>query len=267
MLVDTLKTELELEVWERLDLVPDPELDEPITDMGFVEAVEVCDAKTVTVEFRLPTYWCSPNFAFLMALGIRKEVMSLPWVAKATVQLNDHCFGDEVNEGVNSGRNYNAVFAQYCDGADLDEVEEKFAAKAFDRRQETVLLGVRELGHSPEDIVAMTLGRLQRIEFRGEEELRQKPRYLELLTARGLAVRPDDLAFPDWNGDPIEAEALAEHLGRLRSTRINMEFNGAMCRGLAKTRYKEVKIGPDGPTLIDFVAGRVPPREGSAARS
>ena len=40
-----------------------------------------------------------------------------------------------------------------------------------------------------------------------------------------------------------------------------MEFNGALCRGLAKTRYKEVEIGPDGPQLIDFIAGRVPPRD------
>ena len=219
------------------------------------------------VEFRLPTYWCSPNFAFLMALGIRREVMSLPWVSQTTVQLNDHCFGDEVNEGVNSGRNYHEVFAQYCDGADLDEVEETFAAKAYDRRQETVLLGLRELGHSTEAIVSMTLDQLKRIAFQGEEEQRQKPRYFDLLISRGLASHPDDLAFPDWNGQPIGAEALTEHLGRLRSTRINMEFNGAMCRGLAKTRYKEVKIGPDGPTLIDFVAGRVPPREGSPARS
>lgn len=267
MRVEKMKPDLELNVWQRLDLVPDPELDEPITEMGFVESVEVSDEKSVKVEFRLPTYWCSPNFAFLMALGIRRQVMSLPWVAQTTVQLNDHCFGDEVNEGVNSGRNYHEVFAQYCDGADLDEVEEKFASKAFDRRQETVLLGLRELGYSPEDIVAMTLDGLQKIEFRGKEELRQKPRYLELLTDRGLATQPHDLAFPTWEGEPIEASALVEHLGRLRSTRINMEFNGAMCRGLAKTRYKEVKIGPDGPTLVDFISGRVPAREGLASRS
>ena len=121
MLVANLKKELELEVWERLDGVTDPELDEPITDMGFVEAVEVTDARKVRVAFRLPTYWCSPNFAFLMAFGIRREVMALPWVAEAEVLLNDHCFGDKVNEGVNSGRAFTEIFAEYCDGARLDE--------------------------------------------------------------------------------------------------------------------------------------------------
>lgn len=264
MLVANLEAELELEVWECLDAVTDPELDEPITDMGFVERIEVTDAKRVRVEFRLPTYWCSPNFAFLMAFGIRKEVTGLPWVVEATVQLNDHCFGDEVNEGVNSSRNYHDTFAEYCDGADLDEVVTKFLAKAFDRRQETVLLGLQALGFSAEQIVSLPVEKLRRVEFEGEEELRQLPRYVSLLLEQGVADGPDDLAFRTWDKQPIEPHALAEHLARLRGTRINMEFNGALCRGLAKTRYKEVEIGPEGPTLVDFIAGRVPPREGAA---
>ena len=268
MFVANLMADLELEVWDRLSAVTDPELDEPITDMGFVERVEISSENVVRVDFRLPTYWCSPNFAFLMAFGIRHAVLSLPWVRNATVQLNDHCFGDRVNEGVNSGRDYHEVFAEYCDGANLDEVVEKFAAKAFDRRQEVVLLGVQALGKRSEEIVGMTLGALSAISFSGEEEARQLPRYLDILAQRQLAEAPEDLAFPTWEGAPIDAAALADHLTRLRSTRINMEFNGALCRGLAKTRYKEVEIGPDGPTLVDFIAGRVPPREAApTARS
>lgn len=253
----------EFEVWDCLSAVTDPELDEPITDMDFVEVVQISAKNDVRVEFRLPTYWCSPNFAFLMAFGIRREVLALPWVRSATVQLNDHCFGEKVNEGVNSGRDYHLVFAEYCDGANLDEVVTKFAAKAFDRRQETLLLGLQALGRSTEEIVRMTLGALKAVPFTGEEEVRQLPRYLDLLAAEDLATQPGDPAFPTWDGKPIAADALSAHLSRLRGTRINMEFNGALCRGLAKTRYKEVEIGPDGPTLVDFIAGRVAPREGT----
>ncbi|WP_300581108.1 iron-sulfur cluster assembly protein [Marivita sp.] len=263
MLVANLLNEPECEVWERLDAVTDPELDEPITDMGFVEKIEVTDSKRVSIEFRLPTYWCSPNFAFLMAFGIRKAVLTLPWVVEATVKLNDHCFGDEVNEGVNSGRPYHEIFAEYCNGAKLDDVVEKFLAKAFDRRQEAVLLGMQKRNFSPGEIVAMKLGELQHFAFDGQEEIRQKQRYLDLLFARNLVCGKNDLAFPTWDGQRIKAPDLPDHMGRLRSTRINMEFNGAMCRGLAKTRYKEVEIGPDGPMLIDFIAGRVPPRGGT----
>ncbi len=260
MLTDSIKADLELAVWECLDRVPDPELDEPVTDMGFVEKVDVSDARVVTVDFRLPTYWCAPNFAFLMAIGMRRAVAALPWVHKVTVLLHDHCFGDRVNEGVNSGRAYSEVFAEYCDGAQLDEVMEKFDGKAFERRQEVVLLGLQEQGKTAQEIVDMSLEELQNTDFVGEQEVKQKPRYLELLLSSGLALNPDDKAFPTWDGGEILPDELSAHLNRLRGTRINMEFNGALCRGLAKTRYKEVEIGPDGPMLVDFIAGRVPPR-------
>ena len=94
------------EIWARLDEVPDPELDEPITAMGFVELVTLGEGDRVEVDFRLPTYWCSPNFAFLMAEGIHREVSALPWVSRVTVRLHDHMFAEQVNEGVNGGRRF-----------------------------------------------------------------------------------------------------------------------------------------------------------------
>lgn len=265
MFVANLVAERELEVWDCLSAVSDPELDEPITDMNFVESVEISELGAVRVEFRLPTYWCSPNFAFLMAFGIRSEVLALPWVRSATVQLNDHCFGNEVNAGVNSGRDFHEIFAENCNGAKLSDVVEKFLAKAFERRQEAVLLGLLSLGRAAEEIVAMTLGELRRISFSGDEAQRQLPRYIELLSVQHLARAPGDPAFPTWDGGRIQPGDLGAYMGRLRSTRINMEFNGALCRGLASSRYREVEIGPEGPTLMDFIAQRVPPREEAGA--
>lgn len=265
MLTTLTKPDLETEVWRCLERVNDPELDEPLTELGFVERVEVIDNRRVEVGFRLPTYWCSPNFAFLMAIGIRREIEALRWVQEIRVELYDHCFGDEVNEGVNNGRAFNEVFAEYCDGANLDAVAEKFLAKAFDRRQEAVLVELRSHGLSAEQIVSMTLSEFDRIEFRNDEAIRQKPRYRELLLTRQLAERPEDPAFPTWGGQTLTAGTLPQHLDRLRLTRLNMEFNGAMCRDLAATRYKEIQIGPDGPTLVDFIAGRVPPRDDGTA--
>lgn len=267
MFVATLIAELELDVWERLEAVTDPELDEPITEMGFVERVAVEAGNRVRIDFRLPTYWCSPNFAFLMAFGIRREVSTLPWVQEVEVQLHDHCFGEKVNEGVNSGRAYHEVFAAYCDGADLAEVEAKFLAKAFERRQESVLAGLLAQGRDPAAITRMTRADLAVVTFAAEESRKQLPRYLALLQGRGLADGPGARAFVTWDGQPVTEAGFTEHLRRLRSTRINMEFNGAMCRGLASTRYKEVEIGPEGPTLVDFIQGRVPPRDGAASRA
>lgn len=266
MMTDIIRADLECELWERLEAVTDPELDEPVTELGFVERAAVIDGRRVEIDFRLPTYWCSPNFAFLMAIGLRRAALAAPWARQVRVTLHDHCFGEKVNAGVNSGRPFEAVFAEYCDGADLSAVIETFAAKAFDRRQEAMLLALEDLGMRAEEIVRLSLGAFDRIRLHEAEAARQKPRYREMLVARGLAGHPGDLAFPTFAGGPIAAPDLPDHMRRLRATRIGMTFNGALCRGLAATRYKEVGIGPDGPELIDFIAGRAPPRRDPALR-
>ena len=64
----------EAEVLARLAAVTDPELDEPVTALGFVERVAVAADGTVTVDFRLPTFWCAANFAYMMAEDMRDAV-------------------------------------------------------------------------------------------------------------------------------------------------------------------------------------------------
>ncbi|VDC32253.1 iron-sulfur cluster assembly protein [Pseudogemmobacter humi] len=253
------------EVWRRLGAVTDPELDEPITDMGFVERLEVRRGE-VDISFRLPTYWCSPNFAFLMADGIRKAAMAPAWVSKVRVRLMDHCFADRVNAAVNSGEAFDAVFAEMSDGADLSEVRETFREKAFLRRQEAVILGLKAMGWTAAQITGLTLAGYDALNLDNQPEAAaQKPRYREILVEDGLALLPDDLAFVTWRADPLLPEGLGDHMMRLRSIRINMEFNGAMCRGLAAARYKEVDRSGEEPELIDFLLGRVPPRDHGAS--
>ena len=71
----------EKELWRCLGEVNDPELDEPITEMGFVERAVMTGDGSVEIDFRLPTYWCSPNFAFLMLDGVRKALDAALMVA------------------------------------------------------------------------------------------------------------------------------------------------------------------------------------------
>ncbi|MCA8881111.1 MAG: DUF59 domain-containing protein [Rhodobacteraceae bacterium] len=253
------------EVWARLEEVPDPELDEPITAMGFVELVSLRDGGRVEVDFRLPTYWCSPNFAFLMAEGIHREVSALSWVERVDVRLHDHMFAEQVNEGVNGGRDFHEIFRELSDGTDLAELRAKFEEKAFQRRQECVLLALRASGVPPETIVAMTLDDLGRLVFEAEDARMQLPRYRTLLVARGLARFGTDPAFRTWSGAPLTADGFADHLQRLKSVRLNMEFNGALCRGLKRARYHEHTAGDEEPTLVDFIRGRVPARHAGAA--
>ncbi len=250
------------EVWQRLEKVCDPELDEPITDMGFVEGVDIDDDHQVSVRFRLPTYWCSANFAYLMASDIRLQVEKLAWVKRARVRLEDHMFDEQVNTGVNEGLSFRQIFADLAPDESLDEIREKFRKKAFQRRQEVVLLGLQGLGFSNEQIVTMTLSEFDAIQFTNDEDIRQKARYCEIIGELGLARQPDDLAFRDYDARPFKAAELGDYLSKLRGVRINMEFSGALCRGLLSTRYKELDRDSDEPTLVDFMLDRVPPARG-----
>jgi metal-sulfur cluster biosynthetic enzyme len=234
-------------VWERASHVMDPELDESIVDLGFVEDVEIDADGRVEVRFRLPTYWCSPNFAFLMADDIARVVRTLPWVSEVRPRLEDHMCSEEVNRGVEHGLSFADAFAGHQVGGSIEELRETFLRKAFQRRQEAVMLGFRRAGCTDAELVAMDLATFDRSTLRDAEGLRQKPRYRALLLERGLAAGPQDLAFVTLEGEPIAAPALAAHLRALRAIRINMEANGALCRGLSEARYRELHIEPAAP--------------------
>jgi metal-sulfur cluster biosynthetic enzyme len=236
------------EVWERLALVTDPELDESVTELGFIERVVVDDEGGVDIGFRLPTYWCSANFAFLMADDMRRAVSSLPWVRETRLQLRDHMVAEEINRGVREGRSFGDALREFASGGSLDEIREKFRRKAFERRQEVMILALRGAGYEDPAICRMILSTYDEVKFGSEEVARQKPRYRELLVERGLANLPGDRAFVTYEGRPIKRHELASYLKRLRGVRINMEFNSSLCRGLLDARYREFDGGGAGWT-------------------
>src|SRR5258708_5766223 len=83
-----------------LEAVRDPELDESITSLGFVTSCTVSPEGDAQVRLRLPTYFCAPNFAFLMVADAYDLVAALPGIRTAQVRLEDHFAGDAINNGV-----------------------------------------------------------------------------------------------------------------------------------------------------------------------
>ena len=75
----------------------DPELDEPITALGFVGSLIVSGRGEVEVRLRLPTPQCAPNFAYLMVADAYDAVSALDEVRKAEVVLDDHFASDAIN--------------------------------------------------------------------------------------------------------------------------------------------------------------------------
>lgn len=251
----------EAEIWSALGQVVDPELDDAVTELGFIEDIAVGADDRVSVAFRLPTYWCAANFAFLMADDMRRAVLGLPWAGAVEITLRDHMHEAEVNAGVAKGLTFKQAFGDLATDEPLDELREKFRRKAFQRRQEAVLLALMEQGLSWAALCGMSVAGLEEAEIASTEGARQKPRYLALLRDFGWAGTASRPAFVTLEGTPIPADGKETYLRTLRSVRINMEFNGTLCRGLQRVRYWEPGQGE--PTLADFIQGAVPRREAS----
>ena len=96
------------QVFEALGTVYDPELDEPITTLGFVGSC-VVDGDDVAVRLRLPTPQCAPNFAFLMAADAAAAIRTVADGAVSVV-LEDHYTGAEINAAVNRGEAFADAF-------------------------------------------------------------------------------------------------------------------------------------------------------------
>src|SRR5262249_25940030 len=88
------------ESWSALKRVPDPESAKSVVSLGFVADVIVDPGSGVEIKFRLPTFWCAPNFAFLMASDMRDTVAALGWVKEVSVKLSDHFSADLINRSV-----------------------------------------------------------------------------------------------------------------------------------------------------------------------
>ncbi|HEY3233036.1 MAG TPA: iron-sulfur cluster assembly protein [Roseiflexaceae bacterium] len=140
-------------IYARLDQVYDPELDESIVRLGFVDDVRI-DGDEVTVVYKLPTFWCAPNFAYMMSADVREQVEQAPGVQAVRVVLRDHFADTEINGGVNGGRAFRAAFpGEALD--DLDELRRKFLEKSFLARQEQLIRRLRQAGLGDEEIVGL----------------------------------------------------------------------------------------------------------------
>ena len=222
-----------MQVQACLATVMDPELDESVTDLGFITEVELQDLGAVRIGFRLPTYWCAANFAFLMADDMRRAVQTLPWVTKVEVHLYDHMYAEAINQGVIDGAGFQAAFGASAEGG-LETLRRTFELKAFQRRQEALLQHLMDVKCSAEVLVALDVDSLKRLQLDAEGE-KLVGRYLE----RRPLVGGAPLAFVSMEGQPIAALALSALMRDLRRVGVNAEFNGALCRGLLAVRDRE----------------------------
>lgn len=220
-------------VWAALGTVADPELDRPLTDLGFVQSVHL-DGRDIRVELRLPTYWCAANFAYMMAADARDAIERLPGAGRVEIQLVDHFESARITAGVRDGRSFEEVFPdEATDG--LDGVRRTFRRKAFLARQSSVLADARR-ALDDTDVVTLTLG--DGSPPPGVDDV-EWAEYLVRRRDMGLPQSARALAFTMPTGTPLESGALDLYVRLARSVRISVATNAEFCTGLLAARYHE----------------------------
>lgn len=214
-------------VWRALSAVLDPELDEPVTELGFVAALSV-DGDEVALDLRLPTYFCAPNFAYLMVADSHDALAALPGVNRVRVRLLDHFAADEINAGVAAGDGFDTAFDGLAEG-ELERLRHTFLAKAHAVCQEQLAGTLLRAGYTHEQLVELRLGDLPD----GHDPSRLRRRRAHL----GLPTGPEALLLVDDRGEPMDLDTLPVRLRWARTTRVSMEANAGWCRGLLTTRY------------------------------
>jgi metal-sulfur cluster biosynthetic enzyme len=212
------------EVLDALSGVRDPELDEPVTALGFVSNLEI-EGEAVSVRLRLPTFFCAPNFAYLMVADAREAVLSVPGVRRVSVVLDDHYASEELN----AGGAFDEAFPDETEGPDLEELRTVFRRKSFVSRQEQLCRALLSEGRSPLELAAMRLGDLP--------PSQNLNKYLERRSELGLDVSEGAPLVVDPDGNRIPEEAVVQHLRFARTVRVSIEGNAELCRGLLETRY------------------------------
>ncbi|HWD03699.1 MAG TPA: iron-sulfur cluster assembly protein [Amycolatopsis sp.] len=216
-------------VWSALGTVRDPELDAPLTELGFVASHAVDAAGEATVELCLPTYFCAPNFAFLMVADAYDAVSAVPGVSRTVVRLKDHFAADVINHGVAARAGFVESFGREA-ANELDELRADFLRKAVLAGTDRVCRGLVATGVDADRLAEFRLGDVPA----GPDRERLRGRRRELGLPCGDA---DPLVLDPGTGRAVAPAQLRKHLGLARLTRVSQDANSGVCRGMLAARY------------------------------
>lgn len=220
------------EVRAALSSVRDPELDRPITDLGFVFQIKIENLSGVRVELRLPTYFCAPNFAWLMVADARDAVAAIPGVERAEVVLLDHFVSSEINEGVAAVSSFASTFEGEAGDAELASLRAAFERKAHLAASERLARALVAAGVPAAALPALSLASAARTAPGPAAGVGRRRERLGIVSS---------WAFCDDRGQPLDAARLPGWLRFARTVRVSIEGNAGFCQGLLGTRY-----GPSG---------------------
>lgn len=213
--------------------VRDPELDRPVTELGFVAHCAVDQAGTAMVRLRLPTYFCAPNFAFLMVADAADAVRDVPGVTGVDVQLEDHFAADTINAGVAARLGFVGSFGDEA-ADELDDLRANFLRRAVLAGTDRVCRALLAAGVDRSRLATLRLGDAPA--GRDTDQLRERRAEL------GLPAGDDDpLLIDPVTGEAVDATDLRMHLGRARLARVGQDANTGVCVGMLRARYQSAR--------------------------
>jgi metal-sulfur cluster biosynthetic enzyme len=219
-------------VWEALRTVRDPELDNDVVSLDFVASLEVDDHRIAHVRLRLPTYFCAPNFAFLMVADAWDAVSTVEGLGDVDVELIDHFAADAINRGVAARAGFVTSMAGTEVGEaveELDTLRRQFTERALMAGTDLVVRPLAKAGRTPEELAAMTLGDAPP----STDLTRLRSRRREL----GIPSEDSDPLVVDPSGKKVGVDALPLHLRKARSFQVGVDANTSICRGQLAARY------------------------------
>jgi metal-sulfur cluster biosynthetic enzyme len=230
---------------ERLGHVLDPELDEPMLQLGFIRSLTVHDGHA-TIAIQLPTSWCAANFAYMMAEDIRHALLSVAGIHQVTVRLGDHFAAAAIEAAVNTGKPFPEAFPGEGCGS-LAPLRALFLQKGFTNRQAHLLRELRAAGLPPQALCALRVGdvlvqeAVYVVRQGGHAPVQVGPaetlhRYLARRAELGLSCVPSALLLTDLQGQPLPVEGFETYYHAVRTVRVSLEANGSFCRAVLAGR-------------------------------
>lgn len=240
------QADLKGSVLQALSTVTDPELDEPITELGFVKNLSVSEDGRVSVDLVTSTFWCSPNFVYMMLEEARDVVSKLPGVKEMRLTLGGHHDSDRINEAINAGKTFSECYDFEARG-ELVELNRMIRTRALRSRLYSMAQAMLRSGLAAEDLpklarqdvtangdafVVHSRGRV--LPITDPSDVRRVARYLTFLDGLGRTNGP--LVIWDLDGNPPGEDEFTSALTVGRLAKANFSLNAELCRALLASR-------------------------------
>lgn len=231
------------EILRRLDRVLDPELDQSVLELGFITSIDsAANGETLRVSMKMPTAWCSPNFAYMMAEDARTELLKIESVQDVEICLENNVVSAAIEAGVNAGQSFEEAFAgETFDG--LMKLRGVFLRKGYVKRQEALFKRLLAANLSYAEICQLRIADLYERESLCEVVLPDgrvvdidppvvARDYLERRELIGLDCQADSPLFVNVKGEALSPAQVEEYLIYMRTIRVSMQANGSLCSAL-----------------------------------